>query len=418
MKVLMTTHPGFGHWHPLVPLAQALIAAGHELQVACSASFVPRVAAFGVPAMAMGLDWLESEPERAFPEVEEMSPEEREFFITEIFSDSAANQMTYDLLELFKSWQPDVVVRDYSEYGGCLAAELTGIPHAAVGIGIYFPNYISRLTLEKPLSYLLSAYGLPGRNAMEMLNRYLYLLLLPRSYQFPEYPLPPTAWTLKPIFPAQGGEAELPAWVKTLPPRPTIYASMGTVFNKAPEIFRNILEGLRDEPINLILTVGRNGDPASYGTQPDNVHIERFIPQAALMPYCHAVITHGGINTVIGAVEQGLPVVVIPLSAHQLQNTVRCRQLGLGLPLRPSWWDKETATDQPGGNSAALGLFSEETPELTPESIRTAVRALLNESSYRQAAQRLQAEMAAMPGPEFGVTLLERLARERTPLLA
>ncbi len=33
-----------------------------------------------------------------------------------------------------------------------------------------------------------------------------------------------------------------------------------------------------------------------------------------------------------------------------------------------------------------------------------------------EAARRVQAELAAMPGPERGVELLERLATERRPL--
>jgi UDP:flavonoid glycosyltransferase YjiC (YdhE family) len=72
---------------------------------------------------------------------------------------------------------------------------------------------------------------------------------------------------------------ELPAWVNHLPDRPTVCATLGSVFNRMPEIFRAIIEGLSEEPLNLILTVGHNQDPAEFGPQPANVHIERYIPQ-------------------------------------------------------------------------------------------------------------------------------------------
>ena len=48
----------------------------------------------------------------------------------------------------------------------------------------------------------------------------------------------------------------------------------------APGLFQAILDGLRDEPVNLILTIGRDQDPDQFGRQPENVHIERYIPRA------------------------------------------------------------------------------------------------------------------------------------------
>ncbi len=422
LRVLLTTQPGTGHLRPLMPLAQALQTAGHTVAVACAPSFARWVVAAGLEAIPAGLDWLESEPELAFPEMAAMSPAERDEMLTEIFTDISANQMTYDLLECCPQWKPDLLVRDYSEYGACLAGEILDIPHAVVGLGLYIPNYITRLSMEKPLAYLRSAYGLPPHPAMEMLTRYLYLSLVPRSFQFPEYPMPPVLHSVRFPEPESGGAAVLPEWVATLPKQPTVYVSMGTVFNRAPEIFREILDGLQDEPLNLILTIGRNQDPAQFGKRPANVHIEQFIPQAALMPYCDLVITHGGINTILIGLGYGLPLVVIPLVGHQLQNVVRCKALGVGIPLLPREQglvlDAATVAAQgpEATQSAAQALFGDDSATFNAASVRETVRTLLGTSSYRAAAQRLQAEMAVLPGPEYAVALLERLARERGPV--
>jgi UDP:flavonoid glycosyltransferase YjiC (YdhE family) len=56
--------------------------------------------------------------------------------------------------------------------------------------------------------------------------------------------------------------------------------------------------------------------------------------------------------------------------------------------------------------------------EQTPGAIRAAVRAVLDDPRYRANAARVRAAMAALPGPEHAVELLERLAREQRPLLA
>ena len=55
---------------------------------------------------------------------------------------------------------------------------------------------------------------------------------------------------------------------------------------------------------------------------------------------------------------------------------------------------------------------------VTPEQVREAVSVVLSEPAYRSAAERIRAEIAALPGPEHAVTLLERLGSERRPLPA
>ena len=43
-----------------------------------------------------------------------------------------------------------------------------------------------------------------------------------------------------------------------------------------------------------VATIGPHVDPAALGPHPANVHIERFVPQAHLLPLVRAVISHGG----------------------------------------------------------------------------------------------------------------------------
>ena len=61
MRLLFTTQPAYGHFHPLLPLATALQNARHEVSFATSALFGPVVQATGFPAFAAGLNWLESD---------------------------------------------------------------------------------------------------------------------------------------------------------------------------------------------------------------------------------------------------------------------------------------------------------------------------------------------------------------------
>lgn len=176
------------------------------------------------------------------------------------------------------------------------------------------------------------------------------------------------------------------------PEQPTVYATLGTIVNRSPGIFAAILEGLRDEPITLILTIGRNQDPTEFGPQPANVHIERYVPQTLLLPYCDLVVTHGGFNTVQSVLCAGLPMVILPIAADQHVNAHSCANLGVGRVVGPD--------------------------ERTPPAIRAAVREVLATRTYRASAGRVRDDIAALPGVDDAVELLEQLAAETQPLLS
>jgi UDP:flavonoid glycosyltransferase YjiC (YdhE family) len=418
MQALLTTQPGLGHLHPLVPLAHALQRAGHQVTFACAGSFIPYVEGCGLRALPAGPDWLESEADKMFPDVRGMSPAEQEAFLGLAFVETIGNDMVHDVFKICQDWRPDLVVRDEFEYGGCVAAECLGLPHAAVGLELFISDQILKWSIESPLARLRHANGLPPQPAMEMLNRYLYLSHMPARYHFPGQPLPPTAHVLRYVPFMQSGDETLPVWVNRLANQPTVYVSLGTVFNRMPEIFKMILDGLAGEAINLILTVGRNQDPSQFGPVPENVHVERYIPQDALMPYCDVAITGGGVGATLTALSQGVPVVIIPTMSFGMLHALRCQALGVGNILLPPWWSEGDF-----GNLLATlivgtsSLFPERPPLLSPETICAAVRMLL-ETEYRQAAQRLRMEIESLPAPEHAVELLERLAVEHTPLVA
>ncbi|MGH2409371.1 MAG: glycosyltransferase, partial [Chloroflexota bacterium] len=220
----------------------------------------------------------------------------------------------------------------------------------------------------------------------------LVLSPFPPSYRDPAFPLPATAHALRlPAIESSNADA-WPAWLTPLPGASTVYFTMGTVFNvECGDLFARVLAGLRDLPINLVVTVGRHIDPEEFGPQPNNIYIERYIPQSQILPRCDVVVSHGGSGSVLGALAQGLPMVLLPMGADQPLNAARCEALGLARVLNPL--------------------------AATPESVREAVVAVLSDPAYRRAAERLRDESAALPGPAHAVTLLERLAVEKWPIV-
>jgi MGT family glycosyltransferase len=204
-----------------------------------------------------------------------------------------------------------------------------------------------------------------------MLFRYLLIVPAPPSYHDTATPLPATARAIRHVDFDRSGEERLPSWVNDLGDRPVVYATMGTAFNRVANIHAAILDGLCHEPITLIVTTGRDQDPADFGPQPPHVHIERYVPQSMLFPHCDLVVTHGGSGTVMTALGHGLPMVIVPVSADQPDNARRCEQLGVAKIIPPA--------------------------NRTREALRNAVRDVLSDPGYRQTAERLRDEMALLP---------------------
>jgi MGT family glycosyltransferase len=156
--------------------------------------------------------------------------------------------------------------------------------------------------------------------------------------------------------------------------RRVVYVTMGTVLNSALGVFRAVVDALADEPVDVVVTVGADQEPAVLGPVPANTRVERFVPQAQLLPDCAVVVHHGGSGTMLGALAHGVPQLVLPQGADNFINAALVRDAGAGTFLGPG--------------------------EVHPDAVRTAVRALMAEPEYRQAAERCGREIAAMPAAD------------------
>jgi UDP:flavonoid glycosyltransferase YjiC (YdhE family) len=386
VRILFTFAGGNGHFEPLIPIARAAEAAGHVVAFTGRPWMIPTVEAAGFPAFASGSD-VGGTPKRVPPRAYDPGREDRG--LREGFARRIARERARDIFPLCVEWQPDLLVCEELDFGAVVVAERFGLPHAAVLV-IAAGSFVRHALVAAPLNELRAEYGLPPDPELAMLSRSLVFSPFPPSYRDPAFPLPATAHALRlPALESTNVETGS-AWPAPPAGVPTVYFTLGTVFNvECGDLFARVLKGLRDLPINLVVTVGRHFDPEELGPQPNNVHIERYIPQSQILPRCDAVVSHGGSGSVLGALAHGLPMVLLPMGADQPLNAARCQALGLARVLDPM--------------------------VATPDSVREAVSAVLEDPAYRRAAERLRDESAALPGPEYAVTLLERLAAEKQP---
>lgn len=387
MRILFAFVGGNGHLQPLIPIARAVQAAGHTVAFTGRPRMVPTVHLAGFDGFATGADYGDSDERSPLLPVD-LEREGRD--LREGFARRLARERAPAVGALCEAWKPDVVVCDEVDFGTMIAAERLGLPYAVV-IVLAAGSFVWKYVIGDALNEVRAEFGLPPDPELAMLHRYLVLSPVPPGYRDPASPLPETAHAIRPAEAAGGLGEPAPAWLAAMPHQRTVYFTLGTIFNReSGDLFWRVREGVRELPVNVIMTVGPHIYPEEFGAQPEHVHIAQYIPQAQVLPYCDAVITHGGSGSVIGALAYGLPAVLLPMGADQPLNAARCAALGVGIVL-----DAVTAT---------------------PEIIREAVAAVMDDPSYRLAAERLRDEIATLPRVEEVVSLIEGLAAEkRTP---
>ncbi len=383
MRVLITTRPAFGHCHPLLPLARALESARHEVAFATGDPFTARVEAAGFTAFSAGLsvDRYKRELDGRFGGLERIPcAHHRTVFFGQVFSDLEVPARLRDLRMIVERWVPDLLVHGIAEFAGPLAVGLAGIPYATCGFGPLLQPDIAELA-GRAAGRHWEAAGLDPLDAR--MYRSLYLDPCPPSLQVPAIEELTAKLEIRP-------EAAEPDGVDLVPPplvKPsrdrTVYLTLGTIFNRDIQVFKTVLEALAEQPVNVIATIGPDGDPNAFEPRPDNAYLARYIPQAQLLPHCDLVICHGGASSTFGALSLGLPVLLLPRGADNFYNAERVIAAGAG-----------------------RGLLD---AEITAESVANEVAFLLEDPRCRAAARMIAQEIAAMPAPAAAVPALESL---------
>ncbi len=115
--------------------------------------------------------------------------------------------------------------------------------------------------------------------------------------------------------------------------RPLIYISLGTVNNENKSFFELCITALASMPYDVLITTGGRFTMEEFGTLPENILIESWVPQAQVLEQASLFITHGGMNSIHDGLYCHLPLLVVPQQTEQTFNAMRVVELGAGLML-------------------------------------------------------------------------------------
>ncbi|MBV8305626.1 MAG: glycosyltransferase family 1 protein [Acidimicrobiia bacterium] len=365
MKVLAVCVPGAGHINPLLPLLGALTSAGDDVLVASAASTEPFAHRAGLGFRQAGQDemaWFHKLQAhiRGTPG-DGLAPDRiNHYFIPRLFGEIAAADMIDDVVDAGRDFGAELVLFEPYAFAAPLAAQILDLPAVQHLISPKFTPDVLALTNDS-VSPLWRSFGqtVSGNAGV---------------YQGLTIEICPTSLDPAPV---PGGDRLSLRPVSASPrrsrDRPLVYVTLGTSFANA-DIFRAVLAALADEAVDVLVTVGSSLDPQELGAAPANTRVERFVPQETLLPDCSVVVHHGGAGTTLGSLAYGVPQLAIPQGADNFVNASLVEGSGAGRTLGPD--------------------------EVSSAAIREAVRVLLDDDAYTEAARRVAGEIAAMPAPD------------------
>jgi len=200
------------------------------------------------------------------------------------------------------------------------------------------------------------------------------------SYDFGSGSVPANVCYVGPQLDDQASGASTGPWAGA-PGQPLVLVGLSSTVMRQEALLQRAADALGQAQVRGLVTTGPAVDPAVISAPPD-VTVTRWVRHADVLPYCSAVITHGGHGTVMKALIAGVPLIVVPLGRDQPDNAGRVVYAGAGVRLRKN---------------------------ATVSALRVAISRVIEDPRYRAAAQHMAARLASERDDNRVVDELERL---------
>lgn len=143
--------------------------------------------------------------------------------------------------------------------------------------------------------------------------------------------------------------------------------------------------------MQLVISLGNPDSQESATNLPGSPIVVPFAPQQQLIQKATLTITHAGMNTVLGALSSGVPLVAIPITSEQPGIAARLARTGAG---------------------EVVPLSGLSVPKL-----RAVIKRVLTEDSYKQNALKLQQAIQKAGGVSRAADIIEQAVSTGKPVV-
>ncbi|MFD2621827.1 glycosyltransferase [Streptomyces chumphonensis] len=345
----------------IVPLAQEMRNAGHEVLMAAPENCMPTIMNAALPAVPVSSKAMqEALVDRRgvrVPIPEDLH--ERYIFNGRTFGRYAASCLE-GLLALVDRWPPDVVVGGALAFAAPLVAAYAGVPYVKQAIDMGEPRTIDLAAAAElaPEMEQLGLYDMPRPD--------LFIDICPPSLRPWDAPV---AQLMR--YVPYSTQRPVQSWTYRRSDRPRVLVSAGS--RVTPDSDFGILRGLVDKvsQLDVEVLVAAPEDVAQR-LQPLPPHVRAgWIPLPQAAPKCDLVVHHAGGNTTMGYASYGVPQILVPYLPYCVDYSERLSRYGAATMILPE--------------------------EDSAENIVQACARVLTDPAYRERAADLAAEISGLP---------------------
>jgi MGT family glycosyltransferase len=176
-------------------------------------------------------------------------------------------------------------------------------------------------------------FGIEPRDGLhQCLSPYAQISQTITAFDLPRQHLPATFHAVGPLR----GQAVVSTgpWAIN-PERPFVFASLGTLQGGRLGMFRQIAKACARLDAQLLIAHCGGLSPAQEERLRCNgaTWVTDFAPQQWVLDHADAVVTHGGLNTVMDAIKARTPALVMPIGFDQPGVAARVKHAGVGVSL-------------------------------------------------------------------------------------
>ncbi|MDJ0660396.1 MAG: glycosyltransferase [Crocosphaera sp.] len=414
--------PSTGHLNTMFPLGKELQKRGHRVTAVNILDVESKALASGLEFQAIGeYDYPLGIMKEKLTELGKLSNlEAYKYTINWVKNDIKV--VLRDAPKVMKEVGVEALLVDQVSLGGGTVADFLGIPFITICSAVvlnreatippyfsnwnYNPSWLGQLRnglgyqirgrLVKPILEIINEYRQqwnlsPLSHPNEFYSQLVQISQQPAALEFPRKELPPWFHFTGPYHSSVGRDvADFP--YEKLTGQPLIYASLGTIQNRLIQVFQQIAEACADLDVQLVISLGGSAKPESLPSLAGSPLVVEYAPQLELLQKATLTITHAGMNTTLECLNNGVPMVAIPIANDQP-----------GVASRIVW----------AGCGEAIPMKS-----VSVSKLRTAIEKVLTEDSYKENALRLQAAIKKSGGVSRAVDIIEKVIATGKPVLS